>query len=261
MAFPNFLNELAGIVPAMAGAQGMGVPDVMGGVNQALGQNQAMGQMQQMQQQHQQMQRPKFGIKNILGMIGEVIAQRQGYPATYSANMKEQEQKWEQQQQGQQIANYLGNTDQALAGIMRSNPVVGMALYRMKNPEVGTDPETIRLMRAAGIDPQSEEGRAIIRGNLTKGGGQSDPTFVRELEALGIDPSSDEARELYYGRNSPAGYLLKPRPRGPVGGPRPGQVVRGFRFKGGNPNDQGSWEPANGGPTPQASGVFPAPRN
>lgn len=43
-----------------------------------------------------------------------------------------------------------------------------------------------------------------------------------------------------------------------AGGPQPGQVVRGFRFKGGNPNDRNSWEPVNGGPTPQASGGFPS---
>ena len=31
------------------------------------------------------------------------------------------------------------------------------------------------------------------------------------------------------------------------GGPQPGQVVNGYRFKGGNPNDQNSWEPVGGG--------------
>lgn len=37
----------------------------------------------------------------------------------------------------------------------------------------------------------------------------------------------------------------------------PGKVVNGYRYRGGNPNNQGSWEPVNGGPTQQASGGFP----
>lgn len=41
------------------------------------------------------------------------------------------------------------------------------------------------------------------------------------------------------------------------GGPQPGSVVSGFRFKGGNPNDPNAWEPAQGGPA-SAPGNFPA---
>lgn len=43
----------------------------------------------------------------------------------------------------------------------------------------------------------------------------------------------------------------------PVGaGPKPGAVVGGFRFKGGNPNDRSSWEPATGGASGNAGGNF-----
>lgn len=42
------------------------------------------------------------------------------------------------------------------------------------------------------------------------------------------------------------------------GGPTPGMVEDGYRFKGGNPADPAAWEPVGqGGPTPQASGGFP----
>jgi hypothetical protein len=103
-------------------------------------------------------------------------------------------------------------------------------------------------MQAAGIDPSSPEGQALIRSKLS-GAGQSEPNFVRELDALGIDPHSRQALELYYGRNSPAGYLLKPPSGTPQAGPTPGTVEDGYRFKGGDPGKQENWEPVGGGAT------------
>lgn len=41
------------------------------------------------------------------------------------------------------------------------------------------------------------------------------------------------------------------------GGPQPGTIEEGYRFKGGNPADPNSWEPVQGGPTQPASGNFP----
>lgn len=40
-----------------------------------------------------------------------------------------------------------------------------------------------------------------------------------------------------------------------AGGPAPGMIKNGYRFKGGNPKDQNAWEPI-GGATPSASGGF-----
>ncbi len=49
-------------------------------------------------------------------------------------------------------------------------------------------------------------------------------------------------------------------PTGPAaskgGGPQPGTVEDGYRFKGGDPARPENWEPVDGGPTPQASGNF-----
>jgi len=43
-----------------------------------------------------------------------------------------------------------------------------------------------------------------------------------------------------------------------AGGPAPGTVLNGYRFRGGNPNDRTNWEPVgNGGPTRAGSGTFP----
>jgi hypothetical protein len=59
--------------------------------------------------------------------------------------------------------------------------------------------------------------------------------------------------------NGDGTFTIIPRnmAQGPQGGPQPGTVEDGFRFKGGNPADPNSWEPVNGGQTPQASGGFP----
>jgi hypothetical protein len=55
--------------------------------------------------------------------------------------------------------------------------------------------------------------------------------------------------------------LYTPQIGGPgqvQGGPQPGAVEDGYRFKGGNPADPNAWEPMQqGGPTPQASAGFP----
>lgn len=54
--------------------------------------------------------------------------------------------------------------------------------------------------------------------------------------------------------------MLGAGPTGPAastgGGPKPGDVEDGYRFKGGDPARSENWEPVNGGPTPQASGSF-----
>jgi len=253
MAFDNFLSQIgsllggqmqpAGGIPGFAG--GMINPQQMvpgmGGLEQSLAQNQALGQQRQRQVNPDHI-KPNFA--NVLGLIGDAVRGFKGQPATYGPAMQQRQR---QAQMGDALANYLGNNDAALAEIMRADPETGMALYKMTHQSEGAAPETIRLMQAAGIDPQSPEGKQIIQQHL-QGGGQADATFIRELNALGIDPHSAEARELYYGRNSPAGFLLKPKggSQGPSGGPQVGQAVNGFIFKGGNPNDRNSWEPAGG---------------
>lgn len=56
----------------------------------------------------------------------------------------------------------------------------------------------------------------------------------------------------------PSAY--QPGPTGPAastgGGPKPGIIEDGYRFKGGDPARPENWEPVEGGPTPQASGGF-----
>lgn len=47
------------------------------------------------------------------------------------------------------------------------------------------------------------------------------------------------------------------QPTPTAGGPQPGQIEDGYRFKGGDPARPENWEPVSGGPTPSASGGFP----
>lgn len=222
--------------------------DQMGGVNQVLAQNSELARQQQA------IERPKKrggGIGNFLGRLGDALLIANGVEPMYEPRQR-------QKRMGEALSQMFGDNPM-LAQIMRDDPETGLEIVKMMKP--GKEPEEITLMRMVGIDPASAEGRAIISRKLSGATGGSDPTFVRELEALGIDPHSPEALELYYGRNSPAGYLLKPkaRPTAPAasGGPSVGQVVNGFRFKGGNLNDQANWEPVNGGPTQPASANFP----
>lgn len=265
----NLLGNLGGLlnllppegsVPGFAGGQfgGFGrgpleqwnppMLDNMGGVDQALARNAELGRQQQ--QQAEQPKKRGGGLGNFLGRLGDALLIATGEQPQYEPRQR-------QKRVGEALSGYFGGRDPRLAAILREDPEAGLAIYKMMQPD--KEPDEIRLMRLIGIDPASEEGRAIITRKLSGGGG-ADPNFIRELEALGIDPRSPEALELYYGRNSPAGYLLRPkaRPTGPVAtnGPSVGQVVNGFRFKGGNPYDKGNWESANGGPASPSPATF-----
>lgn len=258
MGFLNSLGDpfqamLSGASPGFAGGMfGGNQPMIegMGGLEQALAQNKAMAP------QRPTPQKQKLGIGDIIGLIGDAARGWKGQEPVYGPMMVERR---KQQQRSDALSNFLDDPEGAIRALMAIDPAAAIQLHQSRQGKV---PEEAALLQYAGIDPRSPEGQAIIKHKLL-GAGQSDPTFVRELEALGIDPGSEEARELYYGRNSPAGYLLKPRGRSqgaPSGGPQPGQVVNGYRFKGGNPNDQNAWE-AVGGPTVRPSGTFPPTGN
>lgn len=213
----------------------------------------AGGRMNAMPQQ----QPAKRGISlgDILGTIGDALLVANGRAPLYSANKDRRRESERQEKINAALANYMDDPEGAIRALMGVDALAGIQLLNSRKPK--GEPDEIELMRYGGIDPSSEEGRGLIRGLLSRGQGSSS-SFARDLDALGIDPHSDEARELYYGRNSPPGYLLRPPSRGgAASGPAVGTVVSGFRFRGGNPNDKGNWEPVNGGQTARPSGLFP----
>lgn len=160
------------------------------------------------------------GIRDFLGILGDALLVQSGHQPMYGPTKQ-------RKRVGQALQSYLGNLDPGLAEIFAADPETGFALYKMAHPAAPQDLEIVRELRAAGIDPQSEEGRAIIKGHLSRGEGAGS-AFGRDLGVLGIDPHSDEARELYYGRNSPAGFLLKPPARAGSSGP-PDAAVQHLR--------------------------------
>lgn len=112
-------------------------------------------------------------------------------------------------------------------------------------------------------------------------GQQADSEFVRTLKMAGIDPASPEAQRLARQRvntmalpspqpivdpqTGSVRWVTPPAPgtpqQAPQGGPQPGAVVNGYRFRGGNPNESSSWEPVSGGGGGNVTSNFRRPRN
>jgi hypothetical protein len=62
----------------------------------------------------------------------------------------------------------------------------------------------------------------------------------RILSEIGFDPSEMDPT----GETPPQNPAATEQPAAPAGAPQPGAVVKGYRFKGGNPGDKNDWEPA-----------------
>lgn len=95
------------------------------------------------------------------------------------------------------------------------------------------------------------------------------PGIAEELVAAGYEPGTDEFKKAIRGviQNKYASEYVdengNTRRRsalnltGAAGGPQPGTVEDGYRFKGGNPADPGAWEPVGqGGQPAQGSAPF-----
>lgn len=70
-----------------------------------------------------------------------------------------------------------------------------------------------------------------------------------EMKTLSVEPGGSAIG--YYPQTGETKVLVQPNMGGgqmgaPAGGPQPGSVVDGYRFKGGNPNDPNAWEEVTG---------------
>lgn len=181
-------------------------------------------------------------IGGILAAIGDGLAQHSGGRGGAVQGLTDNRfsalamAKKAQEQQAQMLAArqraIAAGVDPARAEMMASgdpNPAEWM-------PKQDDDVLT-RRMRAAGIDPDSDEGRNIYRQNVQNMG---DPDVAMNLGG----------NRFYAGPRSGLKDALG------SGGPQPGTVESGFRFKGGNPADRSNWEPVGGGAS-NGTGGFP----
>lgn len=161
-------------------------------------------------------------------------------------------------------------TQTELTEASRANVLRGAQIIRQVQPkDQASWDQVLATAQAAGIDTST-----VPR--------QFDPNFATNMVNLAdtFEPVKAEASPFSFIAGQPgAGVYVGDRRTGtltekvrandgtvaagtPVaapnaaGGPKPGTVEGGYRFKGGDPSRQENWEPVAGGPTPQASGNF-----
>jgi hypothetical protein len=167
---------------------------------------------------------------------------------------------------------------QALKGLEahREKIVMGAKIVRQLQPKDDAGwQQVLQMAQQVGIDladvprnfdPQYVQGLVSVADALAPQREAQDPGIIREFQIAterGLVPPGTSYQQYLAMRNP---GMMSPvvipenatvEMPGQQGGPQPGAIEDGYRFKGGNPADPNSWEPVNGGPTPQASGTFP----
>lgn len=169
------------------------------------------------------------GARRIAGLLSSFASGALGQPDRYGDMIAQREQEQRQLQLRQQM--------QAEERAYEESRWRARQDYERANPE----PDAfMRSMVAAGIDPNSDEGRRLIRQRVTN---MADPLQF-------INNGNNTVTAI---RGSQLGGQMAPAAT--PSGPAVGTISNGYRFKGGNPNDRNSWEPV-GGQTQPASGNF-----
>lgn len=207
--------------------------------------------------QTQPMHQPsKF--RNFLGAIGDALLVSHGMQPMYRQAQQER-------QLNSALQGFLTNPDAAIASVMQIDPMTGIKLYQMQHPKAET-PAIVGELQAAGIDPTSEEGRAIIKNHLSSSGGA--PSSVEEYNFAKANGFSGSYMDFLNQRGGPliannGDGTFTIVPRNMVGGgapaPTPGEVTatnpktgEKVRY---NPQTH-SWEPMGGATASAPSPTF-----
>lgn len=178
----------------------------------------------------------KFGVKDgiagLLAVLGDTFSQRAGG-------------------QGGAVQNLTGSRNSAME-------LVKKAQERKAEMEAAR-----QRYQAAGLNPAMAEIAAVDGAKFSDIYSKPEGPPERARMAQWYQNATPEERASYDATNpiitNGYGSTVVPRAALPGmggGGPQPGTVEDGYRFKGGNPADPNAWEQV-GGPTPQASGGFP----
>lgn len=140
----------------------------------------------------------RHGLGNVLGRIGDALLVANGQQPIYANTIRNQK-------LGQELGNYLGSSDQALAQVFQTDPEVGLKLYEYKHPasEVPADlKEYAAYANMSGPDRAQYE-RFLelthpgMNAPITLGandqylpGGQSIPTVNTPEEAMKYPPGT-----------------------------------------------------------------------
>jgi hypothetical protein len=167
----------------------------------------------------------------------------------------------------QKLAPLLGTIGDILATRSGGEPAYA---NMMKLRQSQQDAQLDRAYKMAQIQnllhprPNNDYDRLVSRF-----GQEAGDNYLRNAEAgppMAIDqvnPVTHLTERTYAYRNQLPGVAPQSgtMPGSASAGPKPGTVIDGYRFKGGNPNDQNNWESAlpAGGANPIGSPIFPDP--
>jgi len=181
------------------------------------------------QQVPQATSKPKVGIAEILGGLGDVISAASGGQPSFLPQRQAQLEQQRMLQQRAQMAQDARNGDW--------EDWVRQKQWERDNPAPTQPLEVERLLGAAGYQPGSPEYIAMLR--------QAAQNKVNPIQGVPFT-NPDGSQGLQFIRPNMMGGEGKRGDLSSGGGPTVGTVEDGYRFKGGDPSKKENWESVGG---------------